>query len=323
MTPIIVLSLPEDEARIRPIVGALDESDLDIYWDRTPPDSHKYRETAELVLKGRGAVIFWSASAAASDAEPFRQLARRALAAGKAICVQLDTGAIPPDMRDCTVYDLRGRRARGSSLFLMDLVAGVKAKAAGLDPPLPRAARQLLFRRLALVVPSAITLFALAIGLYRDTALDRIAGLREARAWSEIRPGSCDDLRRFLRLHSDGVHAAEAQALLDGRRTGVRRYATSERLELPLQIAGVSEAGLASRAAAEGAARERARRDAARACLGLAAAAQGTVRDAQPLIEGTDCERFSSGYVCGARGRTVCSIVRPVEEPTERCDRSR
>jgi len=319
MSPIVLIAMPADHDRVRNVVGALTESDLDIYWERTGPESPRWKQATVRVLEARATVFFWSAAAQGPAGARYRALARRALAAGKAICVRLESAPIPPKLAGWTTYDLRGWRARASSLFMLDIVAGVKAKAAGLDPPLPRAPRQLLMRRIAIAVPSGVAAIALLVGLYRDVGIDRIASTREATDWARIRPGSCSDVRAFLAAHSEGVHAAEAQALLSSRTQRVEtRWEATER-PASLYISGMGETGAASRAAAERATFDRAVGEAERRCRFLADAASlryvsGTPRNVRYM-----CEAADSGIVCDLHGEAACRIREPNEVIVETC----
>lgn len=322
---IILIAMPSDHFRVRNIVGALSESDLDIFWDRTAPGTREWREAAKRVMAARGVVFFWSTAAAGPDARPYRKLAQQAGAAGKAICVRLDGEPIPDRLMGWATYDMRGWRARASSLFMLDLVAAVQAKAAGLDPPLPRAPRQLLLRRLAIAIPTALAIiaaFATILGLYRDLGIDNIPNSAERQAWAAIRPGSCEDLRGFLRAHSGGVQAAEAQALLDARaaRTETRWHPAQR--PLPLYIPIGSEQGSPNERAARSDARERAVPVAERRCRALAQTASARFLSASVRIEAQTCERFASGTACDLRGEAICQLEEPREISIETCSRS-
>lgn len=319
MSAVMLIAMPGDHDRVRNIVGALAESDLEVYWERTDPASPKWGEAARRVMEARGVVVFWSAEAQAPGANRFRQLARRALKAGKAIIVRLDGSPIPAAMSGCTTYDLRGWRARTTSLFMLDLVAGVTAKAAGLDPPLPRAPRQLLLRRLAIAIPSLVAGFALLIGLYRDVGLDRLASPQEALAWSRLRPGSCEDLRGFLRAHSGGVHATEAQALLSAREVRTENRWRPATLALPLYVGAAAERGSPDEASARQAALARAAPLAQRVCRRTIDSNSGRLLEAAARIDRYECERFQSGLVCSLHGEAVCRFEELHPMPRETC----
>lgn len=319
MKSVLVLCMPEDYGRVRNVVGALNESDVDVYWDRTDPQSPEWSAAVERAAAARAVVFFLSDSITTPANIPFVQLAAQCIRSEKAVCVRIDSVELPPDLDGCTIYDLRGWRSRASSLFMLDLVAGVKAKAAGLDPPTPRAARQLLIQRLYIAVPSAIALIALFAGLYRDLGADQIASPAEAAAWQTIRAGSCDDLRAFLGQHGAGVHADEAQALLAARRTVQRNAAKVVARPLPLYISAIGAAARPGNGAATADARQRANAEAERLCRGLADASSSQLVSAQAAISATNCESMIGGSVCSAEGQAICNLEEPEVRTVEVC----
>ena len=319
MKSVRVLSVPADFDRVRNIVGALNESNVDVYWDRTDPQSPEWADTAEKVAAARAVVLVFSEATAAPEAESFLALAAEAVRADKALCVQIDDVELPESVAGCTTYDLRGWRGRASSLFMLDLVAGVKAKAAGLDPPSPRAARQLLIQRLYIAVPSAIAFFALVAGLYRDVGADQIASPAEAAAWASIETGSCKDLRAFLGNHGDGVHADEAQALLASRRTVSRQVAKETTRPLPLYVSLTGASPSAGIGAARSDAQRRASSEAEQLCRGLADASGARLVSATPELTGFDCEGGAGGSLCAAEGQAMCRLHEPEMKTEEVC----
>lgn len=315
MKSVRVLSVPADFERVRNIVGALNESDVDVFWDRTDPQSPEWAATAEKITAARAVVFVFSAATARPEANSFVALASEAVRSDKALCVKIDDVELPAGMDGCTTYDLRGWRGRASSLFMLDLVAGVKAKAAGLDPPSPRAARQLLIQRLYIAVPSAIAFFALVAGLYRDVGADQIASPAEAAAWASIEPGSCKDLRAFLSKHGDGVRADEAQALLASRRTASREVGKNATRPLPLYVSLTGASQSAGVGAAKADARRRAAVEAEQMCKGLADASSARLLSATAELTGFDCE----GSRCSAEGQAMCRLYEPEMKTMEVC----
>lgn len=308
MKSVLLLAMPEDHARVRNIVSALNESNLDVYWDRSDPASIAWAESVKAARSARAVVFFFSTGATDKNRPQFLELAEDCIRADKALCVLLDNVDLGESLDGCTTYDLRGWRSRASSLFMLDLISGVKAKAAGLDPPLPRAARQLLIRRLYIAVPSAIAALALSVGLYRDLGADRIASPAEATAWAALRPNSCEDLRRFLGKHGTGVHAEEAQALLAGRRTLAKSLNIATDRPLPLYVSVSGAPPSRSKAAAQFNADARADAEAKRICSGLAEATSATLRSAVAHVNERQCEAAATGFVCSAGGEAICKL---------------
>jgi len=319
MKSVLVLCVPEDYVRFRNVVGALNESDIDVYWDRTDPASPAWQETIDRAAASRAIVFAFSESALAPANAAFIALATASVRSGKALCVTLDSVELPPEMAGCTVYDLRGWRSRASSLFMLDLVAGVKAKAAGLDPPTPRAARQLLIQRLYIAVPSAIAAIALFAGLYRDLGADRIASPAEAAAWSALAPGSCDDLRAFLGKHGNGVHADEAQALLASRKTISRQQSKTVDRPLPLYVSSTGAPVSGNTGGARTIARRLASAESRQLCRGLADASSSRLLSSEAEINGFDCHNTGSGVVCAAEGQARCRLEEQELRTVEIC----
>ena len=306
--------MPADHARVRNVVGALNESNLDVFWSRAEPGADEWKSSVDAAQSARAVVFFFSAATNGAGAEPYIALARDRLKADKALCVLLDDVDLPDGLAGCTTYDLRGWRSRASSLFMLDLVAGVRAKAAGLDPPPPRAARQLLVQRLFIAVPSAIAALALLAGLYRDVGADQIASPAEAAAWSSLKPNSCADLRNFLGAHGDGVHAQEAQALLAARRIVRKPTDIISSRPLPLYVSALDAASSPSGGGRAGA-DARADAEAQRLCRGLADATSSTLISAKARITERQCD----GSSCSAGGQAICKLQEPEVRTIEVC----
>ena len=323
MNSVLVLSAPEDAGRVRKIVEALNKSNADVFWDRTDFRSAQWDAAAERAAAARAVVFIFSKATVAAGSGPFVGLATEAFRSDKALCVVIDDVEVPPELDGCPTYDLRGWRSRASSLFMLDLVAGAKARAAGLDPPPPRAARQLLVRQLLIAVPSAIAAFALIAGLYRDIGADRIASPAEAAAWAAVRAGSCNDLRAFLGAHGNGVHADEAQALLAARRAVVKEVPREATRPLPLYVSLADAPPSPGASAARRAAQGRAAAEAERLCRGLAQASSARLVSAKAAVSGYDCESTAGGSVCSADGQAMCRLQEPEMRTVEVCGTSR
>lgn len=160
---------------------------------------------------------------------------------------------------------------------------------------------------------------ALFLDLYRDAVIDRIAGADEARAWNAIRPGSCADYRAFLRSHSDGVKAPEAQAMIASKET--RRETRWQRIErpLPIYIPSHSIPAAPNEATARRSALARARPVAERMCQNLSEASLSRVIAVSVQAQGYDCDRLGTGTVCGLVGVARCQLNEPQEIEVETC----
>jgi hypothetical protein len=319
MSSILLFSLRPDDQSVRNIVGALVESDLDVSWESRDGAEERLRRPIDHEGDKRAAVFFWSRGAESAESAPYRALASNWVRARSAIFVRLDDANPSRHFPDAATYDLRGWRARASSLFMLDLVAAVKAKSAGLDPPLPRAPGRLLARRLMLAAPGLIGAVALAVGLYRDLGVDRIASRSEAAAWKTASAGSCDDLRGFLQSFSEGVHAAEAQARLAGARKHTVASSVTVDRPLPLYLSlALGDASATSDAAKRDVAR-RATAEAEARCLALAQATSSRLLAVSVLAGAQTCEVDDVGHRCMFDGHATCRLAEPTAITVERC----
>lgn len=320
MSPIVVASLPDDYARVRSLVEALHAEGLDLWWERLEPGA--LESSVPTLMAARCAIFTWTPATTGEDGGPYREIADRLRAAGKAISVRLERVDPPEDWTGTTVIDLAGWRARPKDVFLLDLAAAARAKAAGLDPPPQRGPVRRTIRRIALIVPTvlgAIGLVSTLIGFWQSAGLDKTASPREAQEWAALRAGNCEDLRGFLSRNVDGVHAAEAQARLAARRTWTE--AGKQDAERPLPIAVL--AGTAAPSGNEGAAREaamaRGQQQADTACRGYAAAGLGDFKSARLAPRTWQCDSVGGGVICGFDGDALCTIAETTEITREQC----
>lgn len=314
MSAIILLSPSSEDESARNIVGALSESDLDIYWARWDPGNAE-TELLRMLDQCRCVIILWSALAEAQNGGGFHTLASLAAESGKAILVRLDKATIPADIAKLTTYDLRGWRSRKSSLFMLDLVAAAKSKAAGLDPPLPRAPRQLLFKRLAIIVPSAVAAFALVAGLYRDIGIDRLAGPAERAAWQSLTPGSCNDLRNFLKNYQSGTYADRANSLLMAKT--VQQRTMSERVERDTSIYVRADESTSTNLLPRDGALQLGNEKAAASCGRIGQAVGGRVIKAELIAPKISCISGSGG--CSLDAVVKCTVEQPYTATVEYC----
>lgn len=319
MNAAIIVLAPERAAdQTRNIVGALAESDLDVFW---PQAVNGETETHLLnrLENCRCAIIVWGQGATADTATSFRSLASLAAQTNRAILVRLDNTPIAAELAKLTVYDLRGWRARQSSLFMLDLVAAAKSKAAGLDPPLQRAPRQLLFRRLAVAIPSVIGAVAVIIGLYRDAGLDRIAGPEERAAWTARAEGSCDDLSKFLRQFPNGAYASEANSLLQARKTSQQIVYRRKEREMEIYVPLHDAIPQTTKTSAEAAALARADTEAGKQCSRLARSTEAALKSSKVISPAISCKAATGGFVCKVNAVALCALDEPEPDMVESC----
>lgn len=132
MSSVFISYAHEDEQRIRPLVHALEQSGLEVFWDRTIPPGKKWRDVITEALETAGCVLVaWSkhsvtASFIAEEAEEGKKR-------GILVPVLLDPLDLPPEspmklplgFRDYHAADLTGFQGGTRSLELETLVKAI------------------------------------------------------------------------------------------------------------------------------------------------------------------------------------------------------
>jgi hypothetical protein len=268
-------------------------------------------------------VIFtWTAHVMSDAGAAYRGMAEQVRGAGKAMSVKLGKVAPPAGWEGTTVIDLSRWKSNPQDVFLLDLAAAARAKAAGLDPPPQRGPVRRVVKQVALFVPSvlgAIGLISTLVGFYDTSGLNRIASPEEAAAWEKVKPGNCENLRQFLASHGDGVHAEEAKTRLAARRTWTEAGSRQAERPLPLSVlAGMAEPS-AGRDAAMQDALQRGEAEAQKACKGYADAGLGKLVGATVKADAWRCDALGGGTVCAFDGQAMCKIEEVAEVQKEQC----
>jgi hypothetical protein len=317
----------EDEARVYPMVRALEAAGVPVWWDRALPGAENWRENIQSALDDAGVVVVvWSAASVGPAGDFVRDEASRGKARGILVPVTIDRVAPPLGFGEIQSIDLsrwNGRSQRDPDF--RDFVAAVRARLAGGAVPAATGPSARLGRRIgfgtaglvavALLGALAFNLFGVQNGLCgaseRLSDLCGSAGLgdrptREERlAWDARAPGSCPALRRHIARFPNGAHAAEASRLLAAATTG--RAATAA----PVERSGIgyvrtSEVPLASRAAAQVDALARAKADAriaVPACLAVGPDEQ--LLDVRIAPTDYRCDSIG-GHRCGLTYSAAC-----------------
>jgi hypothetical protein len=322
MSAIVLFAMHEDEARMRKIVEALLHEKLDFWWERPEAGEGGWDRSIQTVMEARSVVFFWSAASLGEGGAAYRALAKRALVADKAISVRLERVKVPEDFRDSTVIDLYGWRRGAKDVFLLDLASAAKAKAAGLDPPPLRGPAKVMFRRLAVALPTilfAIGLFSTFKGLYSGFGLDNIATRAERHDWAALRPGSCEDLRVFLANHPDGANSGRAKTMLATRREWTQTTWRAVEKPLPLYVTRGAAETKPDEHAAMALARTRAMSQAQTDCQAFAETGSFRFLTASVQVNAPHCEPLSGGIVCGVEGISKCGLQEKAQAIQEQC----
>ncbi len=333
MSAIVLLSVDADAERAGIILNAMSEFGLDVWWEQIGADDKRVsRDVRERVEAARCVVLVLSRSSLETSAVSFARLAEQRAIAQRAICVAIDHVLAPPQLAACTCYDLRGWRSQpnwlqrllGSSLYMRDLLAAARAKAAGSDPPPPSAARVILLRGLAFFgapILAGLGLAATLLGAWTDLGLGDRPSVEEELAWKSLKPGVCADLREFVSTHPGGHYARQAQALLSGQSTRTSESWPVVETPLKLHIPAMDAPPRSSREAAEALARERGQKQARNDCRGFERPGVAQVRGAR-LGEGSiSCQPVGGQFVCSFHGDAICSVAERRDVEVETCGR--
>lgn len=312
MSDIVLASLAADEPAARRVVEALHAHDLDFWWEQGGD--------AARASSARCVVLVWTRGAAADAG--FRALATRAVEGGRAILALMDATPRPPELAGVTAVDLSRFRGRKGDLFLMDLLAAARAKAAGIDPPPARGPLGRLWRRLVLLIPTALLalgILANVLGVISVKDLLKFPRGAERQAWAGLKAGSCDDLRSFRAKFPDGYYFDRATALLTNpaRREVLRWAAKTSPLEVYAEANGA--APRPDRAAAEADAVRRAQAAAEARCGTLAGINGDRLLGVDIAPEPADCAAVAGGFTCGLAAKVTCRLDARVTDVVEVC----
>ena len=326
MTAIILLSLPEDAARVSRVLDALIGERLDVVWHSAAPGTAEWDKAAADALAARCLLLCWSDATRSEAAAPFRQLAAAGLAKSIAIGIELDPGAVPPDLTGMSVYSLAGWRAHRRGLwrafagriFYNDIVAAAKFKAAGKDPPSASAPAKMVARQawvLAVGLGAVLGILALPKAVYDTIPWPR---WNEERAWAAIPKGSCPGLAAFVRAWPDGRHGGEARDLYTARTRTAPKWTAVER-SAPFFVLAGDAAPSPTLDAARSATLARAEAKAGDVCRGFAEAAGSRVKRATAKPGDWICSPARGGTTCALGGTAQCALEELVDPGTETC----
>jgi hypothetical protein len=197
-------------------------------------------------------------------------------------------------------------------VYLLDIIAAIRAKQQNTLPPTPAARLRLFRRRIWTLVVSAASALGLVIGLEQGSSSHLWPRFNERATWSKLvknDPG-CTELRRFVERFPDGLHADEARLALTARQIVNRTVERNYPLNLfgPLQ----SGKGYTSRERALDGARIWAESDVERQCRRLATTLQAANPAASVGGLNEACEQTRGRWFCSVEGPGSCNIPVPI-----------
>jgi hypothetical protein len=325
LTAIILISLPADKKRAGKVLDALVSERLDVRWFSTEPGAPEWEAAKEDTARARCVLFCWSNATRVDAAVPYRELARTAIAAGTAIGIEIDRGALPPDL-EMTSYGLYGwRRGDGrllryliGKIFYNDIVSAAKFKAAGRDPSPPSAPTKLLMRQ-------AWVLFVGIGGLLGTMALpgkihDQIPWPRfnEEKAWAALPSDSCPALAAFIKEYPSGRYTGKAKTIFDSRLRGEARWTPRVRTA-PFFIGSADAVPQANESASKADVTKSIQLEVEKVCNGFVEVAGSRLKTGSAKALEWECQTVGGGTVCSVTGSAVCAVEELEEDHAEHC----
>lgn len=147
----------EDQARVAPLVSALRDGGIDIWWDQDIPAGGAWRETLEQMLgTSQLCLVVWSERSIGPGGRFVREEAERSARRGAYLGVLIDEVLPPLGFGEWQALDLVGWSGESSDRRMAGLVDAVRARLAGELPPRsvdvpPAAPRPVVRRRFPVV----------------------------------------------------------------------------------------------------------------------------------------------------------------------------
>ena len=331
-----------DLPRVGQLVQAIEKHGLSVWWDRSLAGGDDLRAgIAAARAPAPCVVVLWSQASTGPSAGFVRDEAQRGAKRGILVPVLLEHTSIPLGFGELQAIDLTHWRGSARDPFLLDLVAAIRARIAGLPAPPARGPMKRLLRRLAFgAAGTGCAVLGAAVAINAFGLQDRLCALpvgqpgvsdacgafglggrpslAERIAWAQRPPGSCDGLRAHIEQFPDGVYRTAAAGRLTARRiTEHESWVASEK---PLALYVGRDAHPAPDTVnARSNALARAQTTAERRCRDFAASGLHRFTSARVEADEWLCEPLAAGMVCSFEGRAVCSLEEQQREPHESC----
>ncbi len=320
MSDVFVSYKSEDRQRIHPLVTALQEASLSVWWDRHLLAGDNWRAGIQKELdEAKCVIVTWTRHSTPGDFvcdEASRAQDRNVL-----ISVLLDKVKPPLGFGELQAIDLSHWKGNPKDAFFEDLKAAIQAKTEGRPAPPPKGPAMRLRRRLS--YGSAVTA-CLIFGLDLFHVQSAVCGVStgvsdscgalglggratkaERIAWQAREPGNCAALRAHIEGFPNGAHRQEAASLLSARRVTQSGTWLPVKRQLPLFEARESRA----------AALKHAQSKAEQLCRNFTA---GTLfRYGSAVVEAQTWDCDSAG--CGFEGFAICELEQRDTKETETC----
>lgn len=341
MSDVFISYKREDETRVGRLAMALQDSGIDVWWDRTLAGGESWRSQIQTALDAAKCVIVvWSNESTGPQGDFVRDEAGQAKRRGILVPVLLDKVGPPLGFGEVQAIDLTNWSGNPNDPFFLDLRESVAARIEGRPAAPARGPTKRLMRRLAVGGATSLALGGLAIAFNLFNAQDQIcaaplfqpqlsdacgdAGLGrrpsriERTAWEARAHGSCDALRAHIRQFPEGAFHQAAADLLEARKVTQSETWVPGSRRLALFVARAN-GGSADESAARAEAMGRAQSAAERLCKGFAATTSFQFKAARPEPHTWHCEPGKSGVSCGFEGEAACQLDERRIQETESC----
>jgi hypothetical protein len=327
----------EDEPRVRPIVDALRDGGLTVWWDREIPGGERWRETIVEQLDASSCVIVcWTDASAGPDGGYVLEEAERAKARGVLLPVRLDRVDPPFGFSEVQALDLVDWSGSRRDPRCGHFVATARAIALGKPRPRPPARK---IRRWG-AVGGAAALVAALVGFIQDisglqSTLCRANGLRrvcrtlslgglpsvtEEHTWRDAQTRSDGEgYRAYLRAYPGGEFATQAHSRLAAcRPEPIERWEPRPQ-SLPVFV-GREPKAAASAEEARGITLRRVEGEARQLCEPFLSSKVYRLRGSHPQDEGLVCEEVVGRWYCSFNGRVTCDLEERTTSSREVCN---
>lgn len=335
MIDIAILALPADAAAAGCLLDAFksrrEPGGFRVQLAVAHPNDSDWRIKEAVALDARAVLACCSSAGLLADAAAFRELAALLAAAGRAIAVELEPGAVPAELAGCSTYRLHGHQAFPrwwSRLFFghphRNLIAAAATdKAEGRDPPSEAALRTIQLTQLGLRLAPLIVVIGLTsslIGLSDWEPVQKWWHADSGRAWVAARAEGCPGARAFA-ANSRYVGSPwddEVTQFLAGC-PDPERVVTQDFEEVVPFFIMQSDAPVAGdEATAQTASLAKFRSDVETACRDNPANGGGEVLDISLSDVRHQCNSVQGGIACSTDARAVCKVRVPVRVPDQR-----
>ena len=324
MIDIVILCLRGDARRAGAILDALGahgpSAKHRTRFIPTDPMDVGWSAARERAAAADCVVMCWSSKSLDEACADYRRFGTQLFESGTIISVELDSGSLPPELRETDCYPL-GQNSHGAG-FLPRLLFGnphaaliaaaAGARTEGQDPP--PASSVAIFRRRELKrrllrLGAVVGALGTAVGLSTADPVRKMIAPNVGNAFEKARAtGECAPMEKFSTDHPGSPWTDEAIEFMARCRRKPIRVGEVERYPVRAGRIDLRHSGNENRAKAEG--KEALHRIADDYCRTYAANIGASLKPVS--VEGVTqgCDHEPEGWICVTKGWAVCPIQR-------------